>query len=59
LSLVSGKARWYRSDRTVDTIPIATISSELLHFVSVAKAIYQFYLKLPSEEKRQTIAGIL
>jgi len=41
-----------------DTIPIATISIELLHFVFVAKAIYQFYFKLPTEAKRQTIAGI-
>jgi hypothetical protein len=40
-------------------VPIATISVELLHFVSVAKAIYQFYLKLPTEAKRQTIAGTL
>jgi hypothetical protein len=59
LSLVGAKARWHRSERTVDTIPIATISVELLHFVSVAKAIYQFCLKLPTEAKRLTIAGIL
>jgi hypothetical protein len=58
-SLVGAKEQWRGSERIVDMVPIATISVELLHFVSVAKAIYQFYLKLPTEAKRQTIAGTL